>query len=116
MSKRRQHSPEFKAKVALEGLEGEQTVAELSSRFGVHPTKLHAWKQALLEGAYGVLKRGGEAKPEIMNTRVGSSRPSSGQTGCGDPMCISRRLAVIARNHRPVIDGKGRFLDNIFVE
>jgi len=65
MSKRKQHSPEFKAKVALEALKGEQTVAELASRFGIHPTMIHTWKRALLEGASGVFERGGKKAPEI---------------------------------------------------
>jgi transposase-like protein len=48
MSKRKNHSPEFKAKVALEALKGERTVAELANQFGVHPTMIHSWKRALL--------------------------------------------------------------------
>ena len=70
MSKRKQHAPEFKAKVALEALKGEETAAELASRFGVHRTMIHQWKRALLEGASGVFERGGREKPEIDEEQV----------------------------------------------
>jgi transposase len=62
MSKRKNYKADFKAKVALEALKGERTVAELSSRFGVHPTIIHNWKMVLLDGASGVFECGGAAK------------------------------------------------------
>jgi transposase len=70
MSKRKQHHPEFKAKVALEALKGEGTVSELASRFGVHPTMIHQWKRALLEGASGVFERGGRKPLEVNEEHV----------------------------------------------
>jgi len=59
---RKKHSPSFKAKVALAALKGEETTAELSQRFGVHPTMIANWKRGLLEGASDVFDKGRKAK------------------------------------------------------
>lgn len=50
MTKRTRYSAEFKAKVAKEAIKGEETLAQLASRFGVHPTQISSWKQQALDG------------------------------------------------------------------
>ena len=59
---RRKHSPAFKAKVALEAVNGQVTVAQLAARYEVHPGQIQAWKKALVEGASGVFGSGKDQK------------------------------------------------------
>ena len=62
--KRNKYSAEFKAKVALAAVKEEQTISELAARFGVHPTMIHSWKRALLEGAAEVFDKGHKSRKE----------------------------------------------------
>ena len=55
---RRNHTPAFKAKVALAAIKGEKTLADLAQLFDVHPNQITAWKAQLLDGAAGVFGAG----------------------------------------------------------
>jgi transposase-like protein len=64
MSKRprRNHSPAFKAKVALAAIKGEKTLADLAEQFDVHAHQITSWRTQLREGAAEVF--GGDSKAE----------------------------------------------------
>ena len=54
---RRNHSPAFKAKVALAALNGEKTLAELAQLHNVHPTQVTAGRRSCLRARRGCLAR-----------------------------------------------------------
>lgn len=67
---RRNHSPAFKAKVALAALKGEQTMAELSQRFDVHPNQITQWKTQLLERSADVFESGNQSKEPPVDVKT----------------------------------------------
>ncbi len=73
---RRNHSPAFKAKVALAAVQGNETLSELSHRFDVHPNQIADWKTQLLERAaqvFGAENRPGEAPVDVkaLHAKIG---------------------------------------------
>ena len=59
---KRQHSAQFKAKVVLEALRGEEAIAVLATRYEVHPTQINKWKRAILDALPGFF--GGQPSAE----------------------------------------------------
>lgn len=78
MKKRKNHSPEFKAKVALEAIRGEMTLAELSRKYGVYPTQIGTWKRAAIENMAtaftcrgSALEQVGAADVDKLHSKIG---------------------------------------------
>mgnify|MGYP001393395150 FL=1 len=91
MKKRRNHDAGFKARVALEALKGERTVSELAAAYEVHPTMIHQWKKALLDGAADIFERGAKAAPVVDEDTVRSLHAKIGELAVANDF-LSRRL------------------------
>jgi len=58
VSTRKRYDGAFKAKVALEAIRGERTIAEIASETGVHPNQVSKWKKQALEELPGLFADG----------------------------------------------------------
>ena len=65
--------------------------AELASRFGVHPTMIHQWKRALLDGAADIFERGGKTAPVVDEDTVRSLHAKIGELAVANDF-LSRKL------------------------
>jgi len=75
--KRRNHSPKFKAKVALEALREELTMAELAEKYDLHANQISRWKHDLIAGAEDVFgghdqnKKDSTAEIDKLHSKIG---------------------------------------------
>ena len=79
MTKRKNHSPDFKAKVALEAIREEMTLAELSKKYGVHPTQIGSWKRAAIENMASTFSKRGSALGRTNEAQIDKLHSKIGQ-------------------------------------
>lgn len=75
---RKRYSTEFKAKVALDAIRGELTVAQLTAKYGIHQTMINDWKKLAIAGLPAVFQvkpegddKAREAEVEKLHAKIG---------------------------------------------
>ena len=104
---RKKYTSKFKTKLVLEALKERSSVSELAQKYDIAPQQIHLWKREFLSGSRSD-PRGHIAmhgKPEMINTDQGSQFT-----------CETFSEYVTSQQIRLSMDGKGRAIDNIFIE
>ncbi len=69
MSKKRtQYSQEFKAKISLAAILGEETIPQLAARYHIHPTQINSWKRQLIEKASDLFSKINDANNKSIHS------------------------------------------------
>ena len=76
---RKRYSAEFKAKVALEAIRGDLTLAELAAKHGVHHTMIASWKRQAIDGLAGTFSGAGDAARATSDAEVEKLHAKIGQ-------------------------------------
>ena len=74
---RRRYTADFKAKVALEAIRGELTLAELAAKHGIHQTMIAAWKKQAVEGMAATFSGKAEAVQATVEGPITPTVPAS---------------------------------------
>jgi transposase len=79
MKTRRRFSAEFKAKVALEAIRGEQTLSDLAARYEVHPNMITTWKRQAIENMATAFSAGSERSGKADDDQIKELHAKIGQ-------------------------------------
>lgn len=77
---RKRYSADFKAKVALEAIRGDLTLAELAAKHGVHHTMIASWKRQAIEGMAGTFSGAGDVAKAVSESEVEKTLSKLAQT------------------------------------
>jgi putative transposase len=100
---RRNHSPAFKAKVALAAIKSERTIAQLADQFDIHVSQITAWKDQLQAGAVDVFATFGNGKSPTPEVDIKSLHAKIGELTlfrkCAQQGGFAERKTMIDREH-----------------
>ena len=104
MTKRKQYSAVFKARVALAAIRGDGTIAELASRYGIHPNMISKWKRQAVDGVKASFLSGGSRPVDqdaVDQDAAGEDRRAGGGAGFFiqglRSMSVGRRRRMVDR-------------------